>query len=203
MQVYGQSRLSCALVLATIAALATAAPASAATYDLDVAHSNVGFSVRHLGVSNVRGAFKEFTGSFDFDPANPEVWKVEATIQAGSIDTRNDKRDEHLRSPDFFDAANHPTLTFHSTGLKAVEGERYQLMGDLTMRGVTKPIVLDLELLGTVKDPGGNQRAGFSATCKINRQDFGLAWSKAIETGGLVVANEVTITIEAEGVMKK
>jgi polyisoprenoid-binding protein YceI len=179
------------------------APAAAATYDVDVSHSSVGFSVRHMGVSNVKGAFGEFSGSFDFDPADLKSWKVEATMQVGSIDTRIENRDNHLKSPDFFDAENHPTITFRSTGVKPLEGGRHQLMGDLTIRGVTKPIVLDLELLGTTTDMRGNELVGFTATGTINRQDFGLSWSKVLETGGLVVGNEVKLMIEIEGIRRK
>lgn len=188
-------------ILALVCLVTT--PALAATYDVDVSHSSVGFSVRHMGVSNVRGAFSEFSGSFDFDPADPKSWQVEATVQVGSIDTRIENRDNHLKSPDFFDAENHPTITFRSTGVKPLENGRYQLAGDLTIRGVTKPIVLDLELLGTTTDMRGNELAGFTATGTINRQDFGLSWSKVLETGGLVVGNEVKLMIEIEGIRRK
>lgn len=194
---------STAATLAAIAALAWALPAGAATYTIDASHSSVSFKVRHMGVANVKGFFGDFAGSFEFDPANDKAWRAEATIQTASIDTDDQKRDDHLRSADFFDAANHPTITFKSTGVTKGADSVYKLAGDLTMRGVTRPVVLDLELVGTVKDPWGNERAGFSATGKVNRKDFGVSWSKALDNGGLVVADDVTIMLEIEGIAKK
>lgn len=190
-------------VLAGLALVALSAAAGAATYEIDKAHSSVSFKVRHLGVSNTKGNFEEFQGSFAFDPADPASWKAAATIQVASVNTDDAKRDEHLRSSDFFDVANHPTMTFQSTGVTKNADGTYQLQGDLTLRGVTKPVTLALEVLGTVTDPWGNARAGFAATGKINRKDFGVSWHKALDNGGLVVGDEVTILLEIEGILKR
>ncbi len=175
-----------------------AAPAVAATFTIDRAHSGVGFKVKHLMVSNVRGSFNDFAGTVVYDPADPKSWQVEATIQATSIDTGDSKRDDHLRSADFFDVATHPTLTFKSTGVTANKDGTYLLTGDLTMHGVTKPVTLNLEANGMIKDPWGTTKAGFTATGKLNRTDFGLTWNKALETGGVVVGEEITLMLEVE-----
>ena len=196
------SRLIPACALGAALALGLTGVAGAATYEIDRTHSSVGFKVRHLGVGNVNGSFQDFAGTFEFDPADERTWKAEATIQTASITTGNERRDNHLRSADFFDAAAHPTLTFKSTGARKTAEGTYELMGDLTMRGVTKPVVLALELLGTTTDPQGNLRAGFSAAGKINRKDFGVSWSQTLDNGGLVVGEEVRILLEIEGVAK-
>jgi len=185
-------------LLACVALAAAAAPAAAATFTIDRAHSSVGFKVKHLMVSNVRGSFNDFAGTVVYDPADPKSWQVEATIQAASIDTGVPKRDDHLRSADFFDVATIPTLTFKSTGVKANADGTFLLTGDLTMHGVTKPVTLNLEVNGMIKDPQGNTRVGCSATGKLNRSDFGLTWNHALESGGVVVGDEVTLMLEVE-----
>jgi polyisoprenoid-binding protein YceI len=190
-------------LLGALTLVVLALPAAAATYTIDKAHSSVGFKVKHLTVSNVRGFFKDFAGTFDYDPANPKSWRAEATIQVASIDTDEPKRDEHLRSADFFDAATFPTMTFKSTGVNVAKDGAIQLLGDLTLHGVTKPIVLDLEVNGVVKDPWGNTKAGFSASGKIKRSDFGLTWNKTLDSGGLLIGDEVSIMLEIEAAQNK
>ncbi len=170
----------------------------AATYVIDPDHSSVEFRVRHL-VSHVRGSFNTLQGTFDYEPSRPETWKAEAVIRAASIDTRVEKRDNHLRSKNFFEVETYPAITFTSTKVTDVTPTSAKLQGDLTIHGVQKPVVLDLAIHGIGKDPKGNVRAGFTATAKIDRKDFGLTWNKAIEAGQLLVGDEVEITIEVEG----
>ena len=184
------------------AGLLSGSPAAwATTYKIDPNHSTVSFKVRHL-VSNVRGMFNQFDGSFTYVPDHPEQWKAAATIQAASIDTRVEKRDNHLRSKDFFDAATYPTITFTSTEVTDATPTSGKLHGLLMIHGVEKPVVLDLDIHGEGKDPWGNMRSGFTATTRIDRKDFGLTWNKAVETGQLLVGDEVDITLEVEGVVK-
>ena len=187
-----------------VVALASGLPLSApaATWEIDPGHTSVQFSVRHLMVSNVRGEFGKVSGTIKVDDADVTKSVVEATIDVASITTRNEKRDEHLRSPDFFDAAKFPTITFKSTKAeKAANG--WKLTGDLTMHGVTKPVVLNVEgPTPEIKDPWGNTRAGAQATAKVDRQEFGISWNKALDSGGVTVGNEVSITIDVEAVKK-
>ena len=190
-------------ILLMLLSLVVAGPAAAADYQIDVSHSTVGFQVRHMAISKTNGVFDDFTGTFSFEPGNPESWSCEAVIQAASVNTGNQKRDEHLRSEDFFNVAQFPTLTFKSTGVKMEDAFEGILKGDLTIHGVTKPVELEFEVLGTVTDPWGNDRAGFSATLKINRQDFGLSYNNVLEAGGLVVGEEVKILLEIEGIKNK
>ena len=178
-----------------------ALPASAATYAIDADHSSVTFKIRHL-FSKTSGQFKQFEGTLDYEPGKPETWKAEAVIQAASIDTNVAPRDKHLRSADFFDVETYPTLAFKSTKVTDVTAEKATLQGDLTLHGVTRPVVMDLAIHGVGKDPWGNTRAGFTATVKIDRKDFGLTWNKAVETGGVLVGDEVEITLEIEGLAK-
>lgn len=178
-----------------------APPAFAATYAIDRDHSTVGFKVRHL-FSNVRGQFNDFSGAIDYEPGQPETWKVEATIQAASIDTNVEKRDTHLRSKDFFDVAAYPALAFRSTGVREATPAGVKLDGVLSLHGVEKPVTLDLAVHGVGKDPWGNTRAGFTATTTINRKDYGLTWNQTLETGQLLVGDEVEITLEIEGIAK-
>jgi len=189
-----------ALLLIT---LAVAGPLAAAEYTIDLSHSTIGFQVRHLAISKTTGSFGDYTGSFSYVAGQPANWACQTTIQAASINTNNEKRDEHLRSEDFLDVAKFPTLTFTSTGVAMANESEGVLMGDLTIHGITKPVELELELLGEVTDPWGNERAGFSATVKINRKDFGLTYNSVMETGGLVVGEEVKITLEIEGIKNK
>ena len=170
------------------------------TWAIDALHSEVGFSVRHMMVSKVRGKFTKFSGEL-VTASDLLGSSVTAEIELGSIDTGSEQRDGHLRSPDFFDAANHAVMTYRSTGLRA-DDDGYILDGDLTLKGVTKSVPLALELNGFGPDPYGGTRAGFTATGEINRQDFGVNWSAAMETGGLVVADKVAIHLEIEAVLQ-
>lgn len=176
--------------------------AFAAEYVIDADHTAISFKVKHL-LSNVQGQFKEFEGKFTYDPEKPETWKVEAVIYAGSIDTNNAERDKHLRSKDFFDVENIATITFKSTSVTDVTSTNAKLHGLLTIHGVEKPVVLALEVLGVEKDPWGNVAAGFTATTKINRKDFGLTWNQVLETGGVLVGEEVTITLDVAGLLQE
>ena len=190
-----RKRLAIVLSLSLAPLAALAAPT---TWAIDTSHTQSMFTVRHLVVSNVRGQFDNTTGSVTLDDKDVTKSSVEATIDAKTINTRDAKRDEHLRSADFFDVANHPTITFKSTRVEKAGEDKLKVTGNLTMRGVTKPVVLDVELpAATGKDPGGNTRKGFSATTKVNRQDYGLKWSKAVEAGP-VVGDEIKIELEGE-----
>jgi len=172
----------------------------AGTWTIDPLHSEVGFSVRHLMVSKVRGKFIKFSGDL-VTAENPLASSVTAEIDLSSIDTGAEQRDAHLRSPDFFDTDNHPVMTYRSTGVRA-KGDGYVLDGDLTLKGVTKQVPLALELNGFGPDPYGGTRAGFTATAEINRQDFGVNWNAALEHGGVVVSDKVTINLEIEAVLQ-
>lgn len=189
-------------VLAISATILLAVPAVAADWTVDASHSSIGFEVRHMAISKVKGSFGEFEAKVTGEPGQPGTFTLDATVQVASVDTGNEKRDDHLRSPDFFDAAAMPTMTFKSTGV-TMDGDEGTLSGDLTLHGVTKPVVFALEYAGMVNDPWGNVRMGFSAEAKIDRREFGLTWSKALETGGLVVDNEVEIELEIELVQAK
>ena len=171
----------------------------ATTYTVDPNHTAVTFKIRHL-FSKVEGTFNQFEGRFDYVPGHPEQWKASATIQADSIDTRAEQRDHHLRSADFFNVSQYPTITFTSTDVAEATAAGAKLHGLLTIHGVQKPVVLDLEIHGEGKDPKGNVRSGFTATTRINRKDFGLNWNQVLETGQLLVGEEVEITLEVEGV---
>ncbi|HSH00291.1 MAG TPA: YceI family protein [candidate division Zixibacteria bacterium] len=190
-------KISATILSLAAGLLAFNASAHAAKWGIDRVHSSVGFKVSHLVISKVTGSFSEFDGTIEFDESNLSGGAVEFTVQVASIDTDNEKRDNHLRSADFFDAANHPTMTFKSTKVSAVEDGKFSITGNLTIRGTTKEVTFDCEYGGSVEAFGG-VRTGFSAQTKINRFDYGLAWDKAIETGGLVVGDEVTILIELE-----
>jgi polyisoprenoid-binding protein YceI len=178
------------------------APASSAVFSLDPAHTTVGFTIEHLVISNVRGAFGSYEGEFEVGESN-KMSGAKAVIKVESIDTKIEKRDNHLRSPDFFDTAKYPEMTFKSTSVKHIGAGKFTLVGELTLHGVTKEISLDGELRGPVKDPWGNKRFGIILSSTINRKDFGLTWNKAIETGGLVVGDIVNIQVEGEGILKK
>ncbi len=185
--------------VATILALALPAVASASTWTIDPEHSNVGFKVRHLMVSNVRGNFERHSGSIEINDKDITKSKVAVTIDTTSINTNVEKRDAHLRSADFFDVAKYPTMTFTSKRVVKAGKDRLKVTGDLTLHGVTREVVLDVEGPSQEsKDPWGNIRRGASASTTINRKDFGLLWNKALETGGVVVGDEVTITLEIE-----
>lgn len=190
------------LFLSTVLAVCVTSSAWAAEYEIDPSHSSVGFKVKHLAISSVPGKFAEFKGTFSFDPENVEASKADASITATSIDTGDKKRDDHLRGGDFFDTTAHPMISFKSSKVEKLSDSEFKAHGDLSIHGVTKPVVLDVTFGGAVKDPWGKERAAFVATTKINRKDFGLTWSKVLETGGLVVGDDVAITLEVEGVKK-
>ena len=177
--------------------------AHADTWQIDPAHTNVEFTVRHMMISNVKGQFQKTSGTITANGADPASAKIDATIDATSIDTRVDRRDAHLKSPDFLDVARFPTITFKSTKVEAAGPGKWKVTGDLTLHGVTKPVVLDVEGTGApIHDPMGNTRAGASATTKIRRSDFGLIWNKALEAGGVMVGDEVAISIDLEAIKK-
>jgi polyisoprenoid-binding protein YceI len=172
---------------------------SQVTYTIDPAHSTAGFKVRHLMVANVRGEFSGVTGTVVYDAENPANSKLDATIDASTIHTRDEQRDGHLKSADFLDVEKFPTIRFVSKQAKKVDEGEWRVTGDLTIHGVTKEVVLEVEgPAPEAKDPWGNTRSGASATAKINRTDFGLVWNSALETGGVLVGEEVTISFEIE-----
>jgi len=171
-------------------------------WTFDPVHSQIGFAVRHMMVSKTRGKFTKWDGTLDFDAARPENTTVAVEIDATSIDTNEPQRDAHLRSPDFFDVEKFPTLTFKSTKIERA-GDGFRVAGDLTIHGVTKPVVLDADFGGTVTDPYGNTRAGFSAKTAIDRKDYGLVWNMVLEAGGIAVADKIEISLEIEAVQAK
>lgn len=173
-----------------------------ATWTIDTNHSEVGFKVKHLVITTVSGKFKSFEGTIQSDNEDFSDAKVEFSADPSSIDTGNDGRDGHLKGADFFDAANHPKITFVSTEAVKKGGNDYVLKGNLTLKGVTKPIQLEVEYNGIQKDFYGNTVAGFEISGKINRQDFGLTWSAVTETGGLVVSDEVRLVLGVEAIKK-
>jgi len=179
-------------------AVALASPALAAdTYQFDKAHTTVGFQVRHI-FTMLGGKFQDFSGTIKVDRAKPESSSVEFTIQAASIFTNEPKRDEHLKSPDFFDVASHPTITFKSTSMKPGANNVYQVTGDLTMRGVTKSITIPVTFLGEGKDPWGNEKIGFETSTTLNRKDYGINWNKTLDQGGVLVGDEVKVQVSVE-----
>jgi len=186
----------------TAAILAVPALAHANQWDVDPSHSSASFTVKHLMVSNVRGEFGKLKGSATWEKPDFSDAKVEVTVDATTIDTRDAKRDAHLKSPDFFDVAKFPKMTFKSTKVEKA-GEVWKLHGDLTLHGVTKPVVLDVtNVTPPTKDPGGNIRIGAQATTKINRQDFGIVFNKTLDGGGVLVGDEISITIDVEVIKK-
>ena len=173
--------------------------AQAITYDIDPAHSSFNFKVRHLTVSNVTGTFGKGKGIAEIDDREITALKVEVTLDASSINTGHAKRDEHLQGPDFFDVAKYPTLTFVSKKISRIDTNKILVVGDLTIRGVTKEVTVDVEgPTSEIKDPWGKMRRGATGTGKINRKDFGITWNRTLDTGGLVVGDEVTISVEIE-----
>lgn len=171
-------------------------------WEFDLAHSSINFSVRHLVVAKVRGRFGAWSGTLEFDEQNPKDAKVEVQIEAASIDTKDEARDKHLRSGDFLDVDNHKHLSFKSTSVEKVSDKNFRVNGELTVRGHSEPVVLDVEYAGRVKDPWGNERAVFSAHTSVDRKKFGLNWNQALETGGVLVGDKVEIEIEIEAVRK-
>jgi polyisoprenoid-binding protein YceI len=188
-------------VLSAVAIAAAACPcfASTSTWRIDPAHTSAQFAVRHLMVSTVRGTLGQATGIVTFDEADPSKSSVEASIDATIIDTREPKRDAHLKGPDFFDVAKYPTITFRSKKVTKVSDSKFQVTGDLTLHGVTKEVTLDAEgLPKPFKDPMGNLRLGGVVTTKLSRKDFGIEWNKALDGGGVVVSDAVDVTIDIE-----
>jgi len=184
--------LSAAIALAWV----TPAGAQTDTWEIDSAHSSAGFAVRHLMVTTVRGEFGKMSGKVSFDGKDFAGVKAAATIDATTINTREQKRDDHLKSPDFFDVATHPTITFTSKRAEVVGPRKFKLVGDLTMRGVTKEVTLNVEATEPVKGMRGETRIGAQATTRINRQDFGVKWNRALDAGGVVVSDEVDVTLD-------
>ena len=190
--------------LAVLTLAFTSEALAADKYMLDKAHTNVGFSVKHMVITSVKGSFHEFDGYIMFDETDATKISAKGTIRVASIDTGNDKRDDHLRSEEFFHAEKYPEITFESKRVyKLEDDDGYVMVGDITIRGVTKEIEVPFEIVGTVTDPMGNMRAGIHAQTKINRQDFGVSWSKALEAGGLIVGNDVTIELDIEAMKAK
>ncbi|GAM11382.1 hypothetical protein OR1_03698 [Geobacter sp. OR-1] len=189
--------------ISAIIALALPAFAFATTWAIDPDHSNIGFKVKHLMVSNVKGSFDKHTGTVEINDKDITKSKVEVSIDANSINTNVQKRDEHLRSADFFDVAKYPAMTFVSKKVAKAGKDKLKVTGDLTLHGITKQVVLDVEgPTKESKDPWGAIRRGATANTKINRKDFGLVWNKALETGGVAVGDEITITLEIEMIKK-
>ena len=176
---------------------ATATP-SATTWKIDPTHSQIEFAVRHLMITTVKGRFAGVEGTVRIDDANPSAAEVDVRIDVATIDTREPQRDAHLRSADFFDAETYPHITFRSTRSTERRGGEFKLAGDLTIHGVTREVVLDVTEEGRGKDPWGGERIGFSAVTRIKRSDFGLTWNQALETGGVVVSDEVKISLDLE-----
>jgi polyisoprenoid-binding protein YceI len=177
-------------------------PLAGATWQIDPAHSSATFTVRHMMVSNVSGAFSKLSGTVEYDPQNLAQSRIETVIEAASLDTRNAKRDEHLRSADFFDVANHPTITFRSRRIEAAGEGKLRVVGDLTIRGVTKEVVLDVDGPTPEVKNRDTFRMGASASTRIDRKDFGVNWNNVLDGGGVVVSDAVRINIEVELVRK-
>ena len=191
------------LALVMVLIVGGAGRAAAATYVLDKSHCNIGFSVKHMVISNVKGKFDDFEGSFNLDEAGNNVNGAQAAIKAASINTGDQKRDGHLRSPEFFDVEKFPDITFTLRNGRSLGGGKMEVSGDLTIHGVTKPVTLTGEFLGTANDPWGNKRAGFTAEGEVVRADYGMAWNKLLDTGGVVVGEKVKLQLEIEGILKK
>ena len=170
------------------------------TYALDPSHSRVGFIARHAMIAKVRGAFDEVTGSATIDGANPAASSLEVNIVASSIDTRDANRDAHLRSADFFDVENYPTISFKATGFTIVDDQTVEVTGDLTIKDVTRPVTVPFEFGGAAVDPFGNERIGFEGSVVVNRKEWGLTWNAALEAGGVLVSDKVTLELEVSAV---
>ncbi|MFD2444421.1 YceI family protein [Bacillus sp. CGMCC 1.16607] len=165
---------------------------------LDAAHSSVDFSVRHMMIAKVKGSFNDFNATIEADPTDLTTANIQFTVNLSSVDTRNEDRDNHLRSGDFFDVENHPSMTFVSTTIVKTGDGEYDVTGDLTIRGVTRPETFVVTYEGTGKDPWGNEKVGFNAEGKIKRSEFGLTWNAALETGGVLVGDEIKVSLEIQ-----
>jgi polyisoprenoid-binding protein YceI len=192
------SKTAIAIAIAIVVALPVLAHAD--TWQIDSSHTSVEFTVRHMMISNVKGQFQKTTGTITANGNDPASAKIDVTIDASSVDTRVERRDAHLKSPDFLDVAKFPTITFKSTKVEAAGPNKWTMTGDLTIHGVTRPVVLDVEGSGSPIQVMGHTRAGASATTKIKRSDFGLTWNKALETGGVLVGDDIAISIDLEAV---
>jgi len=179
---------------------ATTTESATGTYAIDPTHSRIGFVARHAMVTKVRGSFNEFTGTGYFDTENPADSHLELTVEAASIDTRNADRDGHLRSNDFFDMETYPQITFASTAVEKVDDTTYRVTGDLTIKGVTRPVTVDFDYEGTAVDPFGNHRLGLDGHVVINRKDWGIVWNASLEAGGVLVSDKVTLEFEVSAI---
>lgn len=168
------------------------------TWNIDTDHTHVGFTARHMMITKVKGQFSRVSGTVELDEQQPERSRVSVQIDAASIDTGVEKRDDHLRSADFLDVENHPHLTFESRSVRRTGDDRYELTGDLTIRGTTRPVTLEVEDEGRGTDPWGGERASFSATGKIDRREFGLTWNQALEAGGVLVSDEIKLNFDVQ-----
>ncbi len=177
-----------------------ARPQTVSRWAVDPSHTVVEFAVRHLMVTTVKGRFTRFSGALFLDEADPTRSLIEGTVEAASVDTGDAQRDTHLRSADFFDVERFPQITFRSTRIEPLGDQRYRVIGNLTIRGVTREVALEAALLGRARDPWGNERLGFTAQATLDRRDFGLTWNHPLETGGFLVDNTVRITIEGQAV---
>jgi polyisoprenoid-binding protein YceI len=195
----GHSLARIAITTGLAAVLSLPAPAASSTWQIDPAHSEALFSIRHLTISTVRGGFSKIKGTISFDDKDVSKSVVDVAIDMSTVDTREPKRDDDLRSDKFFDVTHYPTMSFKSKKVEQVAAGKLKVTGDLTMHGVTKEVVLDVDgPTAAIKDPWGNQRAAATATTKINRQDFGVKWNKTIDNGGVMLGDEVSITIDVE-----
>lgn len=171
---------------------------ASANWTLDKSHSSITFTVRHMMITNVRGSFTEFDASVTADPADPASASATITINAASVDTKDEGRDGHLKSPDFFNIEQHPNLVFKVTKVTPKGGEEYDIAGELTIAGVTKPVTLSGEISGPAKDPWGNEKMAVSASGSLSRSEFGLTWNAALETGGVLVSDTVKLNVELQ-----
>lgn len=178
--------------------MSTVSAPATTTWKVDAGHTSVEFSVRHLMITTVKGRFAEVAGTVITDDADPARGEVDITITVASIDTREPQRDGHLRSADFFETEKYPTITFRSTRIENVKGNEFTLVGNLTMHGVTKEVALAVTSEGRARDPWGGERAGFTATATVKRSDFGLTWNQALETGGVLVGDDIKISLDVE-----
>lgn len=178
----------------SLASIAVSTALFAGNYSIDAGHTNVGFTVKHMMITNLTGKFNDISGMFEFDEKTKVLKSISGEIITASINTSNEKRDEHLKEADLFDSTQFPKITFKSTKI-----EKNKVHGELTMKGVTKAVTLDLETSGVIIDPWGKQKTGFSLNGKIKRTDFGISWNKALETGGVAVSDEVKLSIDIEG----
>ncbi|MER7109526.1 YceI family protein [Streptomyces sp. NPDC000229] len=194
------SRSTTATAPAAVTAVDPALAALTGTYTIDPSHSGIGFTARHAMVTNVRGAFTEYEGTLELDGTDPAASSAFIDVKIASVDTGSADRDGHLRSADFFDAEQFPLMTFRSTSAEALGGTDYRITGDLTIKGVTKPITIGLEFNGAAKDPFGNERVGFEGKAELLRSEWGLTWNAALETGGVLVSDKIKLTFEISAI---